>query len=384
MCRKFLAFAVAILSVGETIQAGEVPWPAESMNMAVNLTPIEGAGVNDFYLDLSGAFWNPVTRRLWVCRNGPGGLLSKMWAIRENGQGGYQCDYQKGIRGEWTGFGDLEDICQADLNEQTVYAIVEGEELIKEYDVSNYGIAVLRNVWNTASYLPLVLTEGSEGITFVPDANLASGGFVDPKGVPRISANGMGGLMFVATQIGGDIYVFDLNRSDSSFSFVGAYKTSYSESAGLAFDRQSGLLYILHGANQNRIEVVSLASIPVGNERQFKEKVTYAPPAGGSGMNIEGIALVPDADCSGNNRSFFLTIDDGGAQSFFQFKHFPCHVSADLDGNGVVNGRDIKNLINTIMIGPIHGRDFITGDMNMDGFVNFDDVQPFVDRLVRP
>ena len=75
-------------------------WPAEPLGSATDLTDIEGPGVNDFHYDLSGAVWNPVTRTLWVCRNGPGGSNSKLWAVVEDGGGGFEIDYRGGDRGE--------------------------------------------------------------------------------------------------------------------------------------------------------------------------------------------------------------------------------------------------------------------------------------------
>ena len=299
-------------------------WPAESLGAATNLTGIEGAGANDFCLDMSGAVWNPVTRTLWVCRNGPGGSNSKFWAVVEDGQGGFQIAYRNGSRGEWTGFGDLEDITQADYNEEVVYLMIEGEDRIKAYDVSVFGVNTLRNDWNIAPYVPAYDgSSGSEGITFVPDSFLSAAGFVDQSGTPYTSHHGMGGLMLVAHQAGGRIYVFDLNRADSTLDFVGAYLTNFSESAALAFDRSSGLLYILHGAGQNRVQVTTLASTVVGAERKLVEVTTYAGPSAG-GENMEGIALVSNADCVADKRSFFLTVDGGGANSLFWFKQFPC------------------------------------------------------------
>lgn len=304
--------------------AAEVSWPAEALNSAVNLTSIEGAGTNDFYVNMSSAFWNPVTRRLWVCRNG-GTDGSKFWALREDGNGSFEVDTQIALRGEWTNFGDLEAITQADYNESVVYLMIEGEERIKECNVSVYGTAVITNNWNTAPFLPLSGGSGSEGLCFIPDSFLSAAGFVDQNGNPYVSQNGMGGLMFVAHQNGGRIYAFDLNRTNSTFTFVGAYKTNFSESCELTFDRSDGRLYILHGADHNTVEVTNLASTVVGSERQFTELVTYGRPTGSPGSwNLEGFAIMSNSDCAGDQRSVFLTIDDGGSQSLLWYKQFPC------------------------------------------------------------
>jgi len=307
----------------------EANWPAESWGARTILTPIEGSSPNDFYNDLSGAVWNPVTDRLWVVRNGPGGSNSKIWVAEECRDlctdeyafDGFQIDYKDGNRGEWTGFGDLEGITQADFNEEVVYLIIEGEERIKEYGVSTYGVSTLNNNWDTRSYLPKSGGSGAEGITFVPDEFLEAQGFVDSNGDLYVSQNGMGGLMFVGHQNGGRIYVFDLNRNDATFDFVGAYKTSHWETAGLEFDRSTGKLYIFHGANHNRVEVVSLSSTIVGSERKFDQIDYYSYIDGG---NMEGIALMSLDDCENGKRKFFLTVDDGGYDGFNLFKQFTC------------------------------------------------------------
>lgn len=314
------ACLLAVIALG-TPGAAQAPWPAEEFDDATSLTHIEGSGMNDFWRDLSGAVWNPVTRTLWVCRNGPQTSTSKVWAITEGGYSGFQIDYDNGVRGEWTGFHDLEGLTQADWNEEVVYLIIEREEKIKELDVSRYGTVTINNSWDTRAYLPLDGEFGSEGITFVPDAHLIAAGFVDQSGTPYASTQGMGGLMFVGHQNGGAIYVFDLNRTTGDFLFVGEYRTTYTETAGLEFDRSGGLLYIWHGRNFNVLATCDLTSVEVPGEayRAFTILETYACP---ESDNIEGIAIVSRDDGLGRHRSLFLTIDDGGADALLWFQEF--------------------------------------------------------------
>ncbi len=303
-----------------------LPWPAEPFAQATNLTPIEGPGANDLYQDLSGAVWNSVTRRLWICRNGPG-AQSKLWAAVENGSGGFQIDTKAGLRGEWTGFGDFEGVTIADSSDTHIFAIIEGEEHIKEYDVSTYGTQVLVNDWNTSGCLP---GEGGEGIAFVPDSYLTAAGFRDHTGSLYVSHGGMGGLMFVGHQALGRIYVFDLVRGGGpgGFSVVGEYATQFGEIAELTFDYSTGLLYVLHDAGFDTIESLELTSVPVGGAtsclaagslRQFNTVATYSFPGPG---NYEGLAITSIGECHGGGRRMFLTIDDGGANSLYVFNHF--------------------------------------------------------------
>ena len=334
-----LPFALA-LAVGLAAPLGlapralaQDPWPAESVADAVNLTSVEGPEPNDFYVDLSGAAWNPETRTLWVCRNGPT-TASKLWALREDGAGGFRVDERGGLRAEWIRFGDLESVTQADWAEETVYLMIEGEERIKEFDVSAYGDERLVNDWDTRPFLPRDGGAGAEGLTFVPDEFLANAGFVDASGSPFASAGGMGGVMMVGHQNGGGIFVFDCDRASGTFAFVGEYRTAYDEIAGLEFDRSTGLLFVWHDENHHVLEVNDLRSSPVAGAayRRFDAVRLFAGP---SDANFEGLAIAPADDCRSGERSLFMTIDGGGPTSLLWFRRFEvgCPDVACLEGS---------------------------------------------------
>ena len=316
---SIVVVAVVVVLLGPAAHA-QAPWPAEPLGAATNLTPIEGPGANDFHDDLSGAFWNPQTRTLWLVRNGPGGN-SKLWAAVEDGLGSFEIDQRAGARGEWTSFGDLEGVTQADLGEDTVYLMIEGQERIKEYDVSSYGVATLVNDWNTSVHLPRSGGKGAEGITFVPDAHLNAAGFVDSTGALYTSTQGMGGLMFVGHQNGGSIFVFDLDRNTGGFVFVGEYGTGHADTSGLEFDRSTGLLYAYHDAGIDRLSVIDLTSSPIAGQsrRLFTTVALFDGPAA---ENNEGIAVMAVADCQNEQRGFFLTTDDGGPNSLRWYQAF--------------------------------------------------------------
>ena len=296
------------------------PWPAEPATEAVNLTSLEGPEPNDFHEDLSGAFWNPKQHRLWLCRNG-GATGSKFWAVVPNAGGSFDVDYRAGLRGEWTGFGDLEDITQVDLDADVLYLMVEGEERVKSYDVSVYGSAVLVRDWNLRPFLPLNGGAGAEGVAFVPDRFLAAAGFVGNDGAPRTGAHGMGGLMFVGHQNGGALYVFDLDPNSNAFTFVGEYRTAYDETAALHFDRGNGRLYIWHDAGWDTWEVSDLTSTPIagGSARQLRAVRTFTGP---HHRNNEGLTLASIDECSGGLRNAFLTTDGGGYESLTWFRSY--------------------------------------------------------------
>ena len=315
----WLILGLAVFAFATSVGAQE-NWPAEALGSSENLTAIEGPGANDFHSDLSAAVWNPVTRTLWLGRNGPGGTRSKLWAVAEDGNGGFEIASKDGNRGEWTNFGDLEGVTQADFSEEVVYLMIEGEERIKEYDVSAYGTAILNNNWNTRAFLPRNGGSGAEGITFVPDSALINAGFVDQNGELYTSTQGMDGLMFVGHQNGGAVFVFDLNRSTQDFVFVGEYLTEQADTSGLEFDRSTGRLYMYHDRGIDILSVSDLGSTPVsGQVRQLNILQSYNGPAP---QNNEGIAVFPADECVGGERSFFLTIDDGGNTSLSWYKQF--------------------------------------------------------------
>jgi hypothetical protein len=296
------------------------PWPAEAAEEAANLTAVEGPEPNDFAVDLSGAFWNPKAKRLWICRDG-GMDGSKFWALVPGAGGTFEVEYRDGLRGEWTDFGNVEDITQADLDADVVYLIVEGEERIKSYDVSAFGSAVPVRDWDLSTYLPLLGGRGAEGIAFVPDRFLAAAGFVDAGGAPYTSTRGMGGLMLVGHQNGGGIFAFDLDPSDDSFTFVGEYLTAYEETAALHFDRSNGRLYVWHDSTWDTWEVGDLSSTAIAGSatRQFREVRAFDGP---HHHNNEGLALTSTDDCREGFRSAFLATDGGGLDSLTWFKRY--------------------------------------------------------------
>lgn len=311
------------------------PWPAEAWTSAETLTHLD----SDFGNNMSGAFWNPQSREFWVCCNGG---PSAFWALVEDESNSFMIATNGfGTQAKYDlGSGDFEGICQADYSETVVYILVEGVGQIREYDVSSYGAAALNTQWNISANVPTSGGSGSEGITFVPDEWLAQEHFVDGNGALYLSTNGMGGLMFVAHQNGGRVYAFDLNRTNGAFHFVGAYRTSYTESSGLEFDRSTGLLYIWHNIGPNYLEVTELSSYQDGAERRFTPLANFLAPKSG---NLEGIAIVPTVT---TNR-WCLIVDDSNQDSaalmwFRQFEH-----TNDFDGDGMADSWELTHLMST-------------------------------------
>ncbi len=324
------------------------PWPAESNALATKLTPVD-PGLNA--ANWSGAFWNPETRTLWLaCNSG------YFWALVENGAGSFRvATNAAGAEAKWSPGGDLEGICQADYAQPVVYLMDENSS-IREYDVSQYGVVRQAQAWNISAQCPEVGGAGPEGLTFVPDEWLRREGFRQADGRLRTGTNGMGGLMFVGHQSGGFIHVFDLNRVNPGYSYVGRFRTGRSETAGLEFDRATGELYIWHNTGSNYLEVTELSSYVEGAERRLRQLAEYTGPRTG---NLEGFALVPTPE---TNKWCFVTDDDNAnGEAVMWYRQF--QPAGDTDADGLPDGWELRHFGTTTQtVG--------TADSDRDGVSN--------------
>ena len=305
-----------------TAASAATAWPAETWSASTNLTSLNPVG---WAKNLSGAYWNPVTRRLWVCTNSP----AKFWSLRENGAGGFL------LEREYTGTGDLEGITQISTVSDRVFLIDEQARIIRSYRISD-GAAL--TTWFLSS-IPDWGNSGPEGLAFVPDTWLARNAFVDGSGAlyPQSveGADGFGGLVFVAVQTSGWVYAFDL-RTDGTYAFVGRYRTSRNESCEMTFDESIGRMYILHNIDGNLLQVTNLTSTVSGSDRQFVTAAEFQVP---SGSNIEGFAVTPAltaANAVGDNWCFF-TDDDNSAGALRWFKQLHSRMDKQA-GDGQTGG----------------------------------------------
>ncbi len=308
-----LALRAGLIIVGLTMSSiaelAANPWPAETNTAAVKLTSVDSE-FNDN--NMSGAFWNPKMRTLWLANN-----YGRFFALVEDDTGSFQvATNRNGTKAKWRPGGDLEGICQADFTQAIVYLLNENG-WIHEYDVSNYGVVAQNRCWDIRAQCPEVGGTGPEGITFVPDKWLRRQGFRAANGALYTSTNGMSGLMFVGHQSGGYVHVFDLNRTNDSYGYVGRYKTGQKETASLEFDRSTGKLYIWHNTGANYLEVTRLNSYVDGSDRRLRQIIEYTGPRKG---NLEGFALTPTSEP--NNWCFITDDNNSNGEAITWYRQF--------------------------------------------------------------
>lgn len=342
---------IATISMVSSFLAwGQSPWPGTRAVDANLLTPLDV----QLQTDLSGAHWDPAAQRLWVTRP------TRSWALDRTDAGFV-------VRGSWP-FGD-EGIsataygAREDTQGEVLWLLESPARVHHVVAVFDGGSFQTKTVW---ALTPLQLAtnggQGPEGLAFVPDGCLRDGGFVDAQGQPRVSTRGQGGLVFVAHQNGGDVFVFDLG-ADGGFDTVGRYKTSGTESSGLEHDRLRNVLYVSHNEGANTLELVALSSTVIGSNRQFVTLTKYTAP---SSTNLEGFAIEP----GDGSRSCWYTEDHENGDSVSERARSlqwypgcaveaprPVHVDAGTDA-GVVDGgaEDAGQL-------PVEPRDAGVGSM---------------------
>jgi hypothetical protein len=195
--------------------------------------------------------------------------------------------------------GGPEGVTQVDNDSNEFYVINEKSCEIRRYIHNNdFTSVTLANHWDlkaAPSNMTAAENEGPEGIEFVPDSYLKAVGFVSSETNQKyLSAKGMHGLMFIAHQKKGLLWVYDVNPSkNDDYTFVGTYKTDQKESCDLAFDRSTGLLYILHNIGENSVEATDLSTESVLGSYQFVEKKSWLIPVPSGSQNIEGFAISP-------------------------------------------------------------------------------------------
>ncbi|MBK8601317.1 MAG: T9SS type A sorting domain-containing protein [Flavobacterium sp.] len=341
---KLSAFFIFLFSI-QNINAQI--WPASSWSTATNLTTIMDAGG---VTDLSGLHFNPTNNRLYAVQ-GDGRLRVLQWNTTTNT---FAQIANEAIDG------GPEGITQANLYANEFYTIDENNYEIRRYThTPNFSTVTEFKHWNLLN-APSPMQDtgniGPEGITFIPDSFLSSIGFVSQQtGQLYTSVKGLGGLFFVAHQDEGNVWVFDVNpNTNNDFAYVGKYQTNHEESCDLAFDRSTGLLYILHNiAGNNRLEVTNLSTTFNGAARKFVYSKDYliTNPTGNND-NIEGFALTPKCPETGITSAWLCRdVENNESQSTQEdaLRWFPTFIA---DGSCEILANDDFNTTRNLVLYP--------------------------------
>lgn len=298
MLNKRLFVLLCIVLWNLPLLVAQSAWPSQAWTSAQNVTGVIDA--SNGVTELSGLHWNPDLKRLYAVAD-DGFLYVLQLNTTTN-------TFTK--IATFSGLGGPEGVTQVDYNTNEFYTIDESSYEIRRYThTANFSSDVLVNKWNLlVSPSPMSDTgnTGPEGVAFVPDSYLASVGFISTvTGATYTSKKGMGGLMFIAHQKKGWVWVFDINPAVSDdFAYVGKYKTNEDESCDLEFDRSTGMLYILHNTGDNYLEVTDLSTAIVSGDRKFVIKNEYLLPVPSGNTNIEGFAITPKCDDSTHVNAF--------------------------------------------------------------------------------
>lgn len=281
-CALFPALLILLLGC----QSEKQNWVSEKWSSGKNLTKvISKKGV----FGISGLHWNPNLYRLYAVQDDGNMRILQLDTTANTFS----------LIAHIKSLGGPEGVTQVDNNKNEFWTIDEKTCEIRRYTHDEaFSSVTLANKWNLKappSNMTVSGSEGPEGIEFVPDSYLKAIGFISSETKSTyLSTKGMHGLIFIAHQMKGYIWVYDINPSkNDDFAFVGKYKTDQNESCDLSFDRSTGLLYILHNIGHNSLEVTDLSTESVLGNYKFVRKLEYAVPNPSGSINIEGFAIAP-------------------------------------------------------------------------------------------
>jgi len=288
-----LKYLIALATVVNVICGNaQSAWPAVQWASAVNLSAVYPSDA----IGLSGMYWNSYTNRLYTI-----GDKGYFYALQYN-----KTSNAYTLIGTNSSMNGPEAVTMVNDSVNEFYTIDENSYQIRKYThAANFSTITMSKYWYLLQS-PSPMTDtgntGPEGICFVPDKYLKRIGFISSKtGTTYTSTKGMGGLIFIAHQDGGYVWVFDVNPAvTNDFAYVGKYKTNETESCDAAFDRSTGLLYILHNTGDNYLEVTDMTTTLVSGEYKFATKKEFYIPNPSGSINVEGFALSPKYPASTN------------------------------------------------------------------------------------
>jgi hypothetical protein len=290
-----------------------------------------------FSPNLSGLAYEPATDTtpaiLWAVQNEPSKLHKLTWSgsgyVRVAAEGwvtGKSLRYPGG-----QGDPDSEGVTRTDWATPEIYVVAERDNDAKEVprqSILRYELAGTKGVleatheWDLTAELPATAANsGLEGIAWIPDSYLLARGFhdearqapYDPAAYPNHGA----GLFLVGVDATGAIYAFALDHVDRTFTRVATFSSGQARSVDLTFDRDNGTLWSLCDSKcDGRMTLFDIETDPLAaTAGRFVRRALVSPPLPLRGMNNEGFALAPEAECA-NNRRPVVWSDDGATGGY--------------------------------------------------------------------
>lgn len=258
---------------------------------------------------------------LWAVQNSP----SKLYRLLSNGtswvpdatngwSAGKLMHYLSG-----TGAPDSEGVTQAALTDAGMYVATERDNnnnqvsrlaILRVDTSSSASELTATNEWNLTADLPVVGPNlGLEAITFIPDAALVAGGFVDEAThaaySPASYPDHNGGLFFVGVEGNGNVYGYALNHANNTFTRVATFSSGQTGIMDLSYDRENNYLWgYCDNTCGNKSTIFRL------NAGAFQIARVYGPPVSLPASNNEGITFAPGNECTAGQRAFFWSDDD--------------------------------------------------------------------------
>jgi hypothetical protein len=305
------------------------PWPGQNK-------VVTGDQADQFGLNLSGLTYEPgAVPVLWAALNGPGTIYRLPWngsAWKSDTASGWGAGKLLRYPGG-SGGPDSESLTRADLTQPFVYVSTERNDddastsrlSILRFDTSAAGaVLTATHEWNLTADFPKVDPNlGLEAITWIPDAFLVAGGFLDQsRGAaydPGLYPNHGSGLFVVGLEPTGELRAYALDHAASTFRKVATFTSGHPAVMSLEFDRDSGALWA--GCDDTCDNLQNVLGIVGG---KFVVRRKFARPGSLPDSNYEGIAIAPDSECAGGFKKFFWADDARKGGHALRIDSIPC------------------------------------------------------------
>ncbi len=198
---------------------------------------------------------------------------------------------------------------------------------VLRYDPTQPGPLTATNEWNLDGDFPELdsIAGGSnlgfEGLTWVPDAYLVAGGFIDQSTAAAYNpANYPGhgnGLFFMALENDGKLYAYALGNTQHR---VAAVSSGFPHVMDVSFDPERQQIWAAcDDTCDGQVSVLKL-----GADGHFAVDTGYDRPTGMPDLNNEGFAIAPQSTCTNGFKQVLWADDAGTGGHSLRASTLPC------------------------------------------------------------